>query len=109
MIEVKISSNQMESILRIYVNKAKEGEKTVFSPKKEEEGEGDKVFLSRTGEKMGKLQQQYKKIPDIRADLVRELKVKIEKGEYEVRGREVAEKMFAREIADFLINGGKDI
>ena len=42
-------------------------------------------------------------------DLVQELKVKIEKGEYEVRGREVAEKMFAREITDFLIEGGKNV
>ncbi len=107
--EMKISSNQMESILRIYVDKAKESKKVSSSPKKKEEGEGDKVFLSNAGQEMVKLQQQYKKIPDVRADIVQELRARIEKGEYEVRGREVAEKMFAREIADFFIEGGKDI
>ena len=105
--EVKISSNQMESILRIYANKVKEGGKIDSSPRKEEER--DKVSLSHTGQEMGKLQQQYKKIPDIRADLVRELKVKIEKGEYVVRGKKGADKLCAREVAAFLINGGKDI
>lgn len=105
---MKISSNQLENVLRIYVSKVEEGRKVNSSLKKEEE-EGDKVSLSRTGQEIAKLQQQYKKIPDVRADLVQELKAKIEKGEYEVQGREVAEKMFAREIADFFIEGGKNI
>jgi len=104
---VKISSNQLENVLKLYVDRTKEVKKVNSSLKKEEEG--DKISLSHTGQEIVKLQQQYKKIPDIRVDLVQELKVKIEKGEYEVRGREVAEKMFAREITDFLIEGGKNV
>ena len=102
---MKISSNQLENVLKLYVDRTKEVKKVNSSLKKEE---GDKISLSHTGQEIVKLQQQYKKIPDIRVDLVQELKVKIEKGEYEVRGREVAEKMFAREITDFLIEGGKN-
>ncbi len=41
-------------------------------------------------------------IPDVREDLVADLKAKIERGEYSVRGEDVAEMMLRRMRADSL-------
>jgi len=39
-------------------------------------------------------------IPDVREDIVRDLKQRIEKGEYKVSGEEIAEMMLRRRAAD---------
>ncbi len=49
---------------------------------------------------MAVAEEALKNIPDIREDIVEELKKRIENGEYEVSGEEVAEMMMRRRAAD---------
>jgi len=49
---------------------------------------------------MAVAQEALKNIPDIREDIVEELKKRIENGEYDVSGEEIAEMMMRRRAAD---------
>lgn len=44
--------------------------------------------------------EMVKKVPDVREDIVMQLKERIERGEYEVSGEEIAEMMMRRMKAD---------
>lgn len=62
----------------------------------------DKVELSRESREV---QAAYKAIadaPDIRADVVADVKARLDAGQYRVSGRDVARKMLARSLADRL-------
>lgn len=62
----------------------------------------DKVELSRESREV---QAAYKAIaatPDVRADIVAEIKARLDAGQYNISGREVAQKMLARSLADRL-------
>ena len=63
MIEVKISSNQMESILRIYVNKAKEGEKPFFLLGKRKRERETKFFFLALVRKWENCSNSIKRFP----------------------------------------------
>jgi len=49
---------------------------------------------------MAVAEEALKNIPDIREDIVEELKKRIENGEYKVSGEEIAEMMMRRRAAD---------
>ena len=55
----------------------------------------DRVVLSITNERLGKVNATIEQLPDVRKDKVAELKNRIEAGEYQVSGTAVAEKMLA--------------
>ena len=62
----------------------------------------DAVSVSSMGQEIGKAMQVLGAMPDIRADRVAELKAKIDSGEYQVSGRDVAESLLRR-AADKLL------
>ena len=62
----------------------------------------DAVSVSSMGQEIGKAMQALSALPDIRADRVAELKAKIDSGEYQVSGRDVAESLLRR-AADKLL------
>lgn len=76
----------------------KKDEKT--SSKSADSSESDKVSLSSSAKDASSIKDAVKSAPEIRVELVSELKVKIESGQYNVSGREVAEKIVQTAIDD---------
>lgn len=64
------------------------------------ESTGDKVTLSSTSMELVNLTQQLKDMPDVREDLVNELKSKISEGTYDVSGKDIAAKIVDRALSD---------
>ncbi len=99
---MKISNNQVESILKLYVQ-------GVLSEKKREKAglkrkEGDTVTFSSQVDEVKDLYARYRNLPEVRENLVKEIQERLRQGEYRVSGEEVARKMLQREAVDFLMN-----
>lgn len=56
----------------------------------------DQVTISRTGVEFNLLQQALKSVPDVREELVTEVKRQIDEGSYKVSGEDFADKLLAR-------------
>lgn len=99
---MKISNNQVESILRLYTDKTQgSGKKKKSTVEGEKE---DTVTFSSRVEEIRELYARYKEIPEVREELVQSIKERVSRGEYQVSGEEVARKMVQREMVDFLVN-----
>ena len=77
----------------------KKGEK-VSSEKGESAENSDKVSLSSSAKDLANVKDAVKSAPDIRVELVSELRVKIANGQYNISGKEVAEKIVQTAIDD---------
>lgn len=71
--------------------KKKGGEKSASSGSSDS-ASGDQVSLSSVAKDVAGMKEGLKGAPEIRVELVQELKVRIENGQYNVSGRDVAEK-----------------
>lgn len=60
----------------------------------------DRVTLSSQGRELQALQQRLAQVPEVRADKVKALKAAIERGEYHVPARAIADKMLANDQPD---------
>ena len=60
----------------------------------------DSVTITAHSEEAKKARALYDKLPEIRKDLVDELKGKVESGEYDVSSKEVADKIIHRAVVD---------
>ncbi|MGC8778083.1 MAG: flagellar biosynthesis anti-sigma factor FlgM [Candidatus Caldatribacteriaceae bacterium] len=102
---MRISSNQVESILKLYAEKVQGGGKkrniTV------EEKNQDTVTFSSRVEEARDLYARYREIPEVREEIVKNIQERLNKGDYQVEGKEVARKMVQREMVDFLVNRGE--
>jgi len=78
---------------------SKKGEKSA-STGSSESASGDKVSLSSGAKDVAGMKETLKGAPEIRVELVQELRVKIESGQYNVSGRDVAEKIVQTAIDD---------
>jgi len=98
---VKISNSQFEQVAKLFAaNMRMQRAEKAGGPGAVQRP--DKVDLSRESREV---QAAYKAIaaaPDVRAELVAEIKARIEAGHYNIPGREVARKMLARALADWL-------
>ena len=97
---VRISNEQAQQILAAQKLKGAKGVKGASEVGKA--SEATNVSMSSAGQEIGKALGALNAVPDIRADRVAELKAKIESGEYNVSGRDVAESLLRR-AADKLI------
>lgn len=98
---MKISHSQMEQVAKLFAANMR--------TKRVEQAAGasptqrpDKVELSRESREVQAAYQAIAETPDVRADVVSRIKVRIDSGTYNVSGREVAKKMLARSLADRL-------
>ncbi|PLX71327.1 MAG: flagellar biosynthesis anti-sigma factor FlgM [Denitrovibrio sp.] len=95
---------RIDDKLNLNLNKLKETEDRKKADKsdssKESAKSGDSVSLSSSATDVSNVKDAIKSSPDIRVELVSELKVKIENGQYNVSGREVAEKIVQTAIDD---------
>lgn len=62
----------------------------------------DCLVLSGRAQELNFLKEQALKSPEVRADKIRELKSKIEEGNYQVSGNEIAAKIIGRSLVDEL-------
>lgn len=95
-----ISSKQVQSILKVYSeNKAA---KSASPDKTTSVQRRDEVVLSSVAKEFGPMLQALKNMPDVREDKVKEISAKMQSGNYTIDGREVADKMIGRAMADKL-------
>lgn len=96
-IKMKINGNQFQKIDKVYhkqLVQSKEGAK----PSK-----NDQVNLSREGYELKRIYQVLGQTPNVRLDKVKELKVAIQQGTYEVHEDKIAEKMIEGHLIDRII------
>lgn len=100
---VKISNFQINQAIKLYENKSvKKTEQKNTAAQGASLGP-DKADLSQEGRLLSLAQQKLKEVPDVRADLVNELKQSIANGTYKVNEDEIAEKILGRVLIDKLI------
>lgn len=96
-----ISGKQIQSIMKIYAE-----QNTSVKSSKTQNGKPlqkkDEVILSTQAQEFGQIYQAIKAMPEVREEKVRELSERIERGDYSVDAKEVAEKMLGRIVADRL-------
>ncbi len=63
--------------------------------KKTAVSEGDKVAVSDKGQVYQALLQKVKEIPSVREERVRTLTEQIDRGEFQINGQKIAEKLFS--------------
>ncbi|MCL6471345.1 MAG: flagellar biosynthesis anti-sigma factor FlgM [Firmicutes bacterium] len=104
---MKISNEQVRKVLQGYVREVenKKSAKAKTSGNKSEgvKAKGDSLVITARSEEAKKAKAAYAKLPEVRADLVDELKGKIESGDYEVSSKEVADKIIHRAIVDKMV------
>ncbi|MEW5706869.1 MAG: flagellar biosynthesis anti-sigma factor FlgM [Actinomycetota bacterium] len=103
---MKISNEQVRKALESYVRQV-EGKKSNRVEKEKsseskvgESKRGDSVTFTARSEEFKRARELYDKLPDIRKDLVSELKNKIKSGSYEVTSKEIADKIIYRTFVD---------
>lgn len=94
-----ISGKQVQNVLKAY------GEQTKIAKNTKNEKSGpvqkrDEVILSSEAKEFGQILQTLKKMPEVREGKVSEIAQKVESGNYNVAGKDIAEKMIARSLAD---------
>ncbi|HSV31411.1 MAG TPA: flagellar biosynthesis anti-sigma factor FlgM [Atribacteraceae bacterium] len=103
---MKISTNQVATILRMYhrttLEKAKEVKPAMGGVRQ------DRVSLSNSAMEINKYARRYREVPAIREQLVEDLKHRTQSGTYHIQGSTIVEKMFSREMVDFLIERGEE-
>lgn len=102
---MRISSNQVESILKLYAERiygSGNKRKTPVEEKKQ-----DTVTFSSRVEEARELYARYKELPEVREEIVRNIQERLDSGDYQVDGKEVAQKMAQREMVDFLVSRGE--
>lgn len=97
---MKISSQQIYQIARLYSQERAVNVKKAYEPTLGK----DCVSLSAEGKEAQAIRQKLAEVPDIRQDKVDELKRAIQSGSYRVSGKDIADKMLGRILADILIN-----
>lgn len=82
------------------LNETSDKKKGGKSAQKSSSSSSDTVSLSSSAKDASSIKDSVKSSPDIRVELVHELKVKIDSGQYNVSGKDVAEKIVQTAIDD---------
>lgn len=98
-----ISNKQIDSILKAYG--ITDGKRRLPDDNPRAEQRGDSVEISPRARELSNIQKTITGLPEVRADLVESIKNAVEKGEYKVSSKEVAQKMLARSLVDRMIMG----
>lgn len=104
---MKISDGNVNKILQSYIQQVenkKSGKTKSQDGKDLKTGNakqvGDSVIISGRSDEIKGAKELYKELPDVRQELVDELKEKIRSGEYDVTSKEIADKIMHRAIVD---------
>lgn len=103
---MKISGNQVESLLRVYLERTQgERKKAISSPS----SRVDSLALSEEVQETTVLKDRLQEIPLSRQELIAALRERIAAGHYHPSGVEVARKMLYREAVDFIVGEGERV
>ena len=104
---MKISNDQVKQVLDKYVRQIEnqKSERAKGSAQKTEtvRHNKDSVTITARGEETNRAREAYRKLPDVRKELVDEVKNKIKSGEYDITSKEVADKIVHRMIVDKMV------
>ncbi len=64
---------------------------------------GDEVSLSTSGREVQQVLEELQRLPQVRSNLVNNLREEIRQGRYNPKGEDVAEKILGRTIVDRLV------
>lgn len=95
--KINDKDNTLINALRQYQDSARTGSKP---DKKVEEksAPNEKVNLSATAKDIQKLKNAIANLPDVRQDLVDDLKARIDRGEYSASGEKIADKIIEEDL-----------
>ncbi len=101
---LKISSEQVRKVLQSYVREV-ENKKSAKAKSSDKKSEGvkvksDSLVITARSEEVKKAKEAYGKLPEVRKDLVDELKDRVKSGKYNVTSKEVADKIIHRAVVD---------
>lgn len=100
---LKISNEQVKQVLQGYVRQV-EGKKAgkVKADNKKAGGLNpkDSVTITARSKEAEKAKELFEKLPEVRSDLVNDLKEKVKSGDYKVTSKEVADKIIHRTVVD---------
>ncbi|NLY91501.1 MAG: flagellar biosynthesis anti-sigma factor FlgM [Firmicutes bacterium] len=98
-----ISNQQVNSIIKAYHVTANQKSRAPQST--ESIRRGDSLLLSPEARELHLIQSNIAQTPDVRSDLVANLKEAIDKGEYQVSSEQVAHRMLVRSLVDRIVGG----
>ncbi|HHT06299.1 MAG TPA: flagellar biosynthesis anti-sigma factor FlgM [Hydrogenispora sp.] len=98
-----ISNQQVNSVIKAYEVAGKQKNRTIQST--ESVRRGDSLLLSPEARELHLIQKNIAQTPEVRSDLVADLKETIAKGEYKVTSEQVAQRMLVRSLVDRIVGG----
>ncbi|HHY16587.1 MAG TPA: flagellar biosynthesis anti-sigma factor FlgM [Firmicutes bacterium] len=97
-VKLMISRTQIDQVLKVY--KTEKTFKVVSGEKGLSRSRQDGIRLSFTGQDVERIKELVNKQPDIRQDRVDPLLKEVEKGEYSVDPKSIADKLVGRLLVD---------
>lgn len=98
-----ISNQQVNSVIKAYNVAGSQKNRTIQQT--ESVRRGDSLLLSPEARELQLIQKNIAQTPEVRLDLVAELKEAIAKGEYKVTSEQVAQRMLVRSLVDRIVGG----
>ena len=98
-----ISNQQVNSVIKAYEVAGKQKNRTIQST--ESVRRGDSLLLSPEARELHLIQKNIAQTPEVRSDLVADLRETIAKGEYKVTSEQVAQRMLVRSLVDRIVGG----
>ena len=98
-----ISNDQVKKALQSYVQRVESKKPGKVDAKSRIESvlpKADSVTITAGASEINKAKELYEKLPDVREDLVKELKGKVDSGTYKPTSQEMADKILYRTIVD---------
>ena len=101
---MKISSSECGKAASSAAEAARSQEKILPKdmPRKDVSGKAGRVHLTPLEQGILVAEEALKSVPDVREDLVEDIRKRIESGEYKVSGEDIADMMMRRRAADRL-------
>lgn len=101
-----ISNDSIKKVLQSYVQKVEGKKATKAKSSASTEGvlpKSDSVTITARSSELKKAKEAYDKLPEVREEVVAELKAKVESGDYKVNSQDMADRIVHRTIVDKLV------
>lgn len=99
---MRISRQEIENVYRLYRVESPRPSRDINRATLGTKATGDQVTISPRARLIQELKQRIAAEPEVREEKVAELRAALQQGTYKVTGREIAEKMLGRTLADRL-------
>ncbi|NLW60724.1 MAG: flagellar biosynthesis anti-sigma factor FlgM [Firmicutes bacterium] len=98
-----ISNQQVNSVIKAYEVTRNQKNRTIQAT--ESVRRGDSLLLSPEARELHLIRKNIAQAPEVRSELVAELRESIAKGEYKVTSEQVAHRMLVRSLVDRIVGG----